>query len=138
VLVGVHDPEGLIIHQVEARVGPDLLRMPSKPANGRELDDTMEARLIYKELLLSRPSVVIVKVSDMESLSILTGALRRLIEGSLRGVMAVGSIPLQQFVSAAKFEGTEEVLLECIADGRFCQIDQLDEEALQVFLANVG
>ncbi len=138
-LVGVHDPKGLITHQVEAHVGKDLLRLPSEPAIGHESDgDKLAASLTYKELLLSRSSVVIVQASDIESLSILTGALRRLLEGSLRGVMAVGPIPLQQFINAAKFDGTEEVLRECIADGRFSHTDEFDDEALHAFLANVG
>jgi len=122
-----------------AHVGKDLLRLPSEPAIGHEPGgDTLAKSLTYKELLLSRSSVVVVQVSDIESLSILTGALRRLIEGSLRGVMAVGPIPLQQFVNASRFDGTEEVLRECIADGRFFHTDEFDDDTLHAFLANVG
>lgn len=138
-VVGVHDPNGLITEQVEALVGEDLLRLPREPATGHEPEgDAIEAGLTYKELLLSRSSVIIVQFGDMESLSVLTGALRRLFEGSLQGVMVVGPLPMQQFVNGAKFDGTEDILRECIADGRFYQVDKLDDQALHDFFSRIG
>jgi hypothetical protein len=138
-LVGVHDSKGLITHQVEDRVGKDLLRLPPEPPPGHDPDDdALSTNITYKELLLSRSSVIIVQVTDMESLSILTGALQRLLAGSLRGVMAIGPIPLQMFFNAAELDGTKEVLRERIEDGRFYHTEKFNDEELHSFLAKFG
>jgi hypothetical protein len=73
-------------------------------------------------------------MSDIGSLSILTGALGRLLNGTLSGVMTVGPIPLAQLLTAAEYDENEAILQENISNNKFTIAKDFDLETLKSFL----
>ena len=131
--IGLYDPTGLVAAQISDFIGDKLVVVP--PALIGEVSDAGLAHLYDKELLLKQSNQVIINMVDLASLSMLTGALRLLLDGTLERVMAIGPVPLPLLLKAAEDDGTELLLKEDMNNGRFTIAEQPDPKAIKSFLA---
>lgn len=132
--VGLYAPNNELLDKVKACVGRDVVVVPPSTSDMQGQEGSPPTHLINKQLLLERSTHVIVQITDVESLSMLTGALRRLLDGKLTAVMAIGSVPLEFLYATARHDGTEVALRNHVQNKRFVIVENLDSEQLKRFL----
>ena len=133
VVVGISDPHGRLISLIREHVAEDLILTPS--ANSGDNADAQMTHLIDKELLLGRSTHIIIMMEDMSSLSVLTGAVRRLLDGLLKCVMVVGPVPLGLLLQTARYDGKDDLLKSQIASGKFLMVEELKPADIEDLLS---
>ena len=131
--VGLYDPMGRVTELVINRTSLAISISRHHPvARGPE---AQAAYLIDKDLLLSRSTHLIVAMDDLESFSILIGGVRRLLEGSIKAVMAIGEAPLELLQQATAQDGQAGLLARKMTEKKFIVVKELTPEDLDAFMA---
>ena len=127
VVIGIYDEQGSIAEQVKAQL-PRGIETVSIPADQRGL-----RHIIDKEFLITRSTHLVLVIGDIVSLSILTGAILRLMENSLSGILAVGSISPEHLRLIAQYDPEFHQYYE-EPNPRFLIVEHFTPDALNALL----
>jgi hypothetical protein len=129
-VIGVYDESQEVSAFIkEIRQELEILVMPS--TQGLDLNQVV----LDKELVLERSTCVIIVVNSIPSISILIGAIRKLLDEALKALYVISHADIKPLLDMTLIEDERTAAERLVAEGRIAWIQSFNKEELLTWLA---
>jgi hypothetical protein len=131
--VGIYDEEGCVAEDIGTRYAAEHTFVMMRSVSGRG-----DQILVDKEFLLDRSTCLVIVLSSVRSISVLVGAVRRLLSSQVKGVFVISEHDISPLLATTADSSESSQIEQLVSDGRLVSTKRFIDDEFSRWLSVVG